>query len=241
MAIPRIGPRTDEPDVVGDVNAVFDVIEAQLDALAASPTRIVGEVLMWPVPTAPANWLILDGRTVSRTTYASLYAVLSDTYGAGDGSTTFNLPDGTDVVIMGASGGAGVGGRGGALSVVLSDANLPPHAHSMNHDHPSVNSGSNSVSHTHSINHSHTINTRSDELGTNPNRVANAGGASHAIDGNSAPNAHSGSSGGQSANHYHSVNIPSYSGNTGNGNGSSVPVDITPANLRMHFIIYAGA
>lgn len=42
---------------------------------------------------APSGWLLCDGSAVSRTTYARLFAVLSTTYGAGDGSTTFNLPD----------------------------------------------------------------------------------------------------------------------------------------------------
>lgn len=43
--------------------------------------------------TAPAGWLYCDGSAVSRTTYAQLFSILSTTYGAGDGSTTFNLPD----------------------------------------------------------------------------------------------------------------------------------------------------
>src|SRR5690606_11476130 len=43
--------------------------------------------------TAPFGWLLADGSEVSRTTYSKLFAAISDTYGAGDGSTTFNLPD----------------------------------------------------------------------------------------------------------------------------------------------------
>ena len=43
--------------------------------------------------TAPALWLFAAGQAVSRTTYAALFAVLGTTYGGGDGSTTFNLPD----------------------------------------------------------------------------------------------------------------------------------------------------
>lgn len=41
----------------------------------------------------PSGWLLCDGRTVSRTAYAALFATIGTTYGAGDGSTTFNLPD----------------------------------------------------------------------------------------------------------------------------------------------------
>jgi len=43
--------------------------------------------------SAPSGWLLCYGQAVSRTTYANLFAVVSTTYGTGDGSTTFNLPD----------------------------------------------------------------------------------------------------------------------------------------------------
>lgn len=43
--------------------------------------------------SAPEGWLLAYGQTVSRTTYAALFAEISTTYGSGDGSTTFNLPD----------------------------------------------------------------------------------------------------------------------------------------------------
>jgi microcystin-dependent protein len=55
-----------------------------------SPT---GTVSMWATATAPTGWLLCDGSAVNRTTYADLFALLSTTYGAGDGSTTFNLPN----------------------------------------------------------------------------------------------------------------------------------------------------
>lgn len=54
---------------------------------------IVGSVIIWMTGTAPANTLECDGSAVSRATYAGLYAVIGTIYGAGDGSTTFNLPD----------------------------------------------------------------------------------------------------------------------------------------------------
>lgn len=48
--------------------------------------------------TAPDGWLFCDGSTISRTLYADLYSVIGDTYGAGDGSTTFNLPNLTGIL-----------------------------------------------------------------------------------------------------------------------------------------------
>ena len=53
----------------------------------------VGGIIPFAGSTAPGGWLICDGSAKSRTTYARLFAVISTTYGTGDGSTTFNLPD----------------------------------------------------------------------------------------------------------------------------------------------------
>lgn len=49
--------------------------------------------LPWPGPTAPPGWIFCFGQAVSRTTYAALFANIGTTWGAGDGSTTFNVPD----------------------------------------------------------------------------------------------------------------------------------------------------
>ena len=53
----------------------------------------IGGILPYPSSTAPTNWLICDGRAVSRSDYSELFAVIGTTYGSGDGSTTFNLPN----------------------------------------------------------------------------------------------------------------------------------------------------
>jgi len=56
----------------------------------ASP---VGSVQMFAGSSAPSGWISCDGTAISRTTYAALFAIIGTTYGVGDGSTTFNLPD----------------------------------------------------------------------------------------------------------------------------------------------------
>ena len=52
-----------------------------------------GAVFYFAASTAPTGYLKADGTAISRTTYADLFAVVGTTYGSGDGSTTFNLPD----------------------------------------------------------------------------------------------------------------------------------------------------
>jgi microcystin-dependent protein len=53
----------------------------------------VGAIKPWGKATAPAGYVLCDGAAISRTTYADLFAVISTTYGTGNGSTTFNVPD----------------------------------------------------------------------------------------------------------------------------------------------------
>jgi len=94
---------------------------------------LTGTVLSWAGTGAvPAGYLKCDGSTVSRTTYSALFGVIGTTYGAGDGSTTFRLPDIRGSFPTMGGGGAGVGGpgaTGGNYQATLSVANLPAHVH----------------------------------------------------------------------------------------------------------------
>lgn len=62
----------------------------------------------------PAGWLKLDGSAISRTTYATLYGILGTTWGVGDGSTTFNLPDARTRFVKGANADGDLGAAGGS-------------------------------------------------------------------------------------------------------------------------------
>lgn len=67
-------------------------IEAAFQTASASIAP-VGSVKMWLTGSAPTGWLILDGSNISRTTYSDLFALWGTTFGTGDGSTTFGIPD----------------------------------------------------------------------------------------------------------------------------------------------------
>lgn len=54
---------------------------------------ITGAIKMWPTTSAPTGYLVCDGTAVSRSAYAALFAIIGTTFGTGDGSTTFNLPN----------------------------------------------------------------------------------------------------------------------------------------------------
>ena len=79
----------------------------------------------------PTGWLFCNGEAVSRTTYSSLFAVISTTYGIGDGATTFNLPDLRGRVASNGYGGGAIGSSGGSENVTLtaSQAAMKSHNH----------------------------------------------------------------------------------------------------------------
>jgi len=62
-------------------------------ASAPSASTLVGEIKAYAGSSTPTGWLLCYGQAVSRAIYAALFAVVSTTYGTGDGSTTFNVPD----------------------------------------------------------------------------------------------------------------------------------------------------
>lgn len=74
-----------------------------------------GTITMWggAAGSAPTGWLPCDGAAVSRTTYASLFAVCSTRFGSGNGSTTFNVPNMSRKFPIGPSGGYSPGATGG--------------------------------------------------------------------------------------------------------------------------------
>jgi len=76
----------------------------------------IGTVLSYAGTTAPANYMIADGSEISRTTFPELFGIIGTTYGAGDGSTTFNLPELSQKLIRGAFPGVIPGITGGAVS-----------------------------------------------------------------------------------------------------------------------------
>ena len=75
-----------------------------------------GTVISFAANSNPAGYILCNGSAISRTTYASLFSVIGTTYGTGDGSTTFNLPNLTDKFIQG-SGTAGTSKAAGLPNI----------------------------------------------------------------------------------------------------------------------------
>jgi len=129
-----------------------------------------GSMMLWTTDTAPSGWLLCYGQAISRTTYASLFAIISTTFGVGDGSTTFNLPDmrgrfslgqddmgGTSANRVTNAQADSIGGAEGAETHTLTTTEMPAHLHSfsasLDHDgQAGVMGSTNRTGQTHNTN-----------------------------------------------------------------------------------------
>jgi microcystin-dependent protein len=116
--------------------------------LAVGAAFVAGMVMPYAGSSAPSGWLLAYGQDVSRTTYSDLFSAIGTTYGSGDGSTTFTLPDlrgrtvagqddmgGTSADRLtdqtGGLNGDTLGATGGSETHTLTEAQLPAHSHSL--------------------------------------------------------------------------------------------------------------
>src|SRR5210317_2320316 len=117
----------------------YDFDGANLTGIEGIPS---GTIVPWSDSSIPSGFLECDGSAVSRTTYATLFGIVGTTYGVGDGSTTFNVPDLADNVPVGKSNNKALASTGGANTVAatgnvggstanatLSESQLASHSH----------------------------------------------------------------------------------------------------------------
>jgi microcystin-dependent protein len=121
---------------LGYVDGVTSAIQTQLNTLTSSISSAVpaGVIAQFGGSTAPTGWKLCDGTAYSRTvTYNNLFSAIGTTYGSGDGSTTFNVPNLKGRVPVGLDDSQSefnvLGETGGAKEVTLTEAQMPAHTH----------------------------------------------------------------------------------------------------------------
>lgn len=196
----------------------------------------IGVMMMWGSGNAPAGrWRLCDGSSLQAAAFPVLFGVLGYSYGGSGG--TFKLPDLRHRVPIGVDTAdtrfSTVGKVGGSY-----EASLLEHDHTITHDHGQFNSGNQSANHTHKITHDHgsfatggggahshagSYQNNAETTGASTRIIGYVGTGSHAtITDTEAAHTHTvnppsftGDSGIQSASHTHPVNVPSYIGNSG--------------------------
>ena len=210
----------------GSLAVTGDIVANSITTTIPIVSVPTGGMIPYAGTTAPTQFLLCQGQAVSRTTYAGLFAVIGTTYGVGDNSTTFNLPNPNGRVIAGkaASGTfATLGGTGGYETHQLSTGELPVHAHSIDHDHGAFTSGNDSPDHSHGTTWTY--------------------GATHNSSGGYAIGAavttywsFNVQSGGANTRHTHSIDVPYFSGTSGNAGSNTAHNNLQPYLVTNYII-----
>ena len=218
---------------------VVQAVAAGSGAEVPATARFSGEITMFGGITAPTGWLLCDGSAINRAVYPDLFAAIGSAYGAGDGSTTFNLPNLSGKFPIGSSGTYPRGQSGGATvktavssPVTLTTNHLPSHAHDMWHDHGPATT-SNGGDHFHTTFIEWGTNTPTNGTVVRITDIDNLTGGSGTNGEASTRNA---------GTHAHTFDVPAYGGATG-GSGAgqsftvSTNVDTTPPYQAVNYII----
>jgi microcystin-dependent protein len=141
------------PFIVASTTAVTNLNADLLDGQHGSVYSPSGMISQFAGATAPTGWLLCDGSAVSRTTFASLFSTIGTTYGVGDNSTTFNLPNLQNRVPVGKGSESEfdtLGEVGGDKVVTLDTTQIPSHTHTTpSHSHSFSATTSSDGNHSH--------------------------------------------------------------------------------------------
>lgn len=184
-----------------------------------------GGIMPFAGTSSPGGWLLCDGTAISRSTYSILFLVIGTTYGSGNGTTTFNLPDFRNRMPIGVSESYNLGITGGASTKTLSISEIPAHTHTGTTD--------SSGSHTHSVNdpgHNHQYYMSRDDGNSSNNAGQNPAGDAFGSDyGNNTSTSTTGITINSNGSHTHSF--------TTNNTGGSNSFSIMPPYLAVNYII----
>ncbi len=206
--------------IINTSNPKNAITKAMIDDISPTyPGIEVGDYKRRAVSYSPGlGWLLCDGQAVSRTTYSLLFNVIGTTFGVGDGSITFNLPNANGRVSVTAGTASGltprfVGDVFGEERTTLTEAEMAPHNHTTNHNHPSFTT---SVTDLYA---NGKISVGGPGLFNNKDVYDSRSSTTRSI----------------------TVDVPNYTGNSGNAGGGQSHNNLQPSIVDGFLFIYAGA
>lgn len=183
-----------------------------------SPTQ-PGDII-WSARTSKRGHILCDGTLYDETTHPRLFSVIGRTYGGDENDGTFAVPDLSDRAAYGASGTKPLGTVSGSSEVTLTEANLPAHTHSIDHDHGDTNEDG-------WHDHGHRHNNRN---GSAPGTFRSGQyGGSTIYEGDEVNGVLNNAS-------EHTHTVPAYTGDSGS-TGSDSPVTIEPPQVALNAFI----
>ena len=212
----------------------FDLKELLYDLICTVP---IGTIEMYGGSTLPTGWLFCYGQPVNRSTYSALFEVIGTSFGAGDGSTTFNLPDLSGRFPLGVGNGTAAGHTNHKLNDKggNEDAIIPHHRHGHNGENAAASSAN--ASHTHATG-SGTHYMYRDTDGASSTRSAVGGSGKYTWTSGSASGFLS-STNTASASAAHSHSLAGYTAYAGSSNVPTTGANMPPY-IGLRFIIYTG-
>ena len=178
----------------------------------------IGGIVIWSgaVASPPDGFILCDGTAISRTDFATLFTIIGTTFGSGNGSSTFNIPNLRDRFIVGAGNSYNLNATGGNSTTTLATTNLPSHSHPIG-----GTTGNRNLTHTHSYssaNHPTSSGPEQNQSGGPEDRTTfNV----------------SKTTGNNSGNLDHNHSLPANTGNTGSGTA----FDNKPPYIALAYII----
>lgn len=211
---------------------------AHVDSIEAAINKgvLAAEVRMYAGATEPTGWKFVNGQVLvnAQGLFPDFWAVIPASWKSGSNAT---LPNMAASFPVGQDGTHALGAAGGANTHTLVAGNLPPHAHAIDHDHGLVTTTGQSTTHTHGV---FPQNASGTEIWTyfvvqNPSGTTGFTGLTAA--GGTVGNLRPAVTDLNNVDHTHNVDLPNFTGSSGNGPGASTAVDHTPKWVGWNYII----
>lgn len=219
--------------IIASLKARIQSLEISAHSHGGGPITPTGMVTTYAGVAAPAGWLICDGTAYDQNLYPSLFSIIGSAYNNASGQSSppagfFRVPDLRSRVAIGVGTGIGLSARNlaqsaGGETITIASANLPVHQHTIDHDHPNAPTGASTTN----INHDHQIGFSFIGFASGGSIMATPNGTNPLTYASVASNPA----------HGHAVDLPNFTGSSGNGGFTNTAINTMNPFLALNYII----